>query len=150
MYKVFTILKNIYKFRITLKKNKIFNSHKTFFFNYVVPYGTARREWVKDGGPNLSIYFAKSQVIINKGPQISHEELNDFFLKLGLYDKMTFFQVHAIKSTFGRSSIKPRLSKYSYDVKIIKTFCNISNKASKKDIKRVYTICSKSKMWKMR
>ena len=47
MYKVFTIWKNIYKLRITLKKNEIFNSHKSFFLNYVVPHGTARREWVK-------------------------------------------------------------------------------------------------------
>ena len=45
MYKVFTIRNNIYKLRITLKKK--FNSHKSFFFlNYVVPYGTARRECV--------------------------------------------------------------------------------------------------------
>ena len=54
MYNVFTIRKNIYKLKITLKKTKIFNSHKSFlfFFKYVVPHGTARREWVKleDGG----------------------------------------------------------------------------------------------------
>ena len=47
MYNVFTIRKNIYQLRITLKKIKIFNGHKSFFLNYVVPHGTVGREWVK-------------------------------------------------------------------------------------------------------
>ena len=42
MYNAFTIQKNIYKLRITLKKN-IINSHKSFFFKimwyHMVPLG---------------------------------------------------------------------------------------------------------------
>ena len=47
MYNVFTTRKNIYKLRITLKKNKIIVKN-LFFKDYVVSYGTARREWVND------------------------------------------------------------------------------------------------------
>lgn len=103
----------------------------------------------KTGGPKLNISFTNSQIKKKKDPQISHEEINDISLKLGLSDKKTLLQAHAIRSTFGRSSIKPGLSKYLSDKSremedflTVKTLGYISSKVSKKEDQK-HTVCVK-------